>query len=165
MKKLTILLLALGLLNGCGAANRIPQTAAEVDTFDEVLMFVSGQEEAEVTAVQVLKESDTTDAEPIALSENDAEDLLALLESAPAAAERYEPVPVYGGSWYSVIFTLGNGGTVMLYPEEDTLTFTRAELNEEERWHYPTYRLLYEDAGVPERVYAFVEQIWMSNEN
>jgi len=165
MKKLTVLLLTLGLLTGCGTEKTVPQTAGEIETFDEVLAFVSGRTETEVTGVQVLKESDTTAAEPVALSAEDADAIRILLGSTPVSAEAYEPVPVYGGSWYSVIFTLETGGTVTLYPDEETLTFTRAELNEEERWHYPTYRLLYEDAGVPERIYAFAEQKWISNEN
>ena len=57
MKKLTALLLALGLLTGCGAEKGVPQTAEEIDTFDEVLAFVSGQTDVDVTDVQVLKES------------------------------------------------------------------------------------------------------------
>ncbi|MBQ2277340.1 MAG: hypothetical protein II333_02115 [Clostridia bacterium] len=163
MKKLTVLLLALGLLTGCGAEKSVPQTAEEIDTFGEVLMFVSGQTEADVTSVQVLKESDSIAAEPIALSDEETKAILALLESAPAAVEAYEPVPVYGGSWYSVIFSLESGGTVTLYPEEDMLTFTRAERNEEEQWYYPAYRLLYEETDVPERIYAFAAEKWISN--
>lgn len=165
MKKLTVLLLALGLLTGCGAEKGVPQTAEEIDTFDEVLAFVSGQTDVDVTAVQVLKESDTTDADPVTLSDEEAEVILALLEATPAAVEAYEPVPVYGGSWYSVIFTLESGGTVTLYPEEDMLTFTRAERNEEERWHYPMYCLMYEDTSVPEQIYAFAAEKWIPNEN
>lgn len=165
MKKLTVLLLALGLLTGCGAEHGIPQTAEDIDTFDEVLAFVSGQTDVDVTEVQVLKESDTTDEEPVTLSAEDAAAIRTLLESAPAETEAYEPVPVYGGSWYSVIFTLETGGTVTLYPDEDMLTFTRAELNEEERWYYPSYCLTYEDTSLPEQVYDFVSEKWMSNHN
>ena len=165
MKKLTVLLLALGLLTGCGAEKSVPQTAEEIDTFDEVLMFVSGQAKVGLTSVQVLKESDSIDANPVLLSDEETEAILTLLESAPAAVEAYEPVPVYGGSWYSVIFSLESGGTVTLYPEENMLTFTRAERNEEERWHYPVYRLLYEATDVPERIYAFAAEKWMTNHN
>ena len=159
-------LTGLRMLTGCsGDSTAVPQTAEEVDTFDEVLAFVSGQTEVDVTAVQVLKESDTTAADPVTLSGTETKDLMSLLEAVPFRAEAYEPVPVYGGSWYSVIFTLEAGGTVTLYPDKDTLTFPRAELNEEERWHYPMYRLLYEDAGIPEQIYSFAEQKWLSDHN
>jgi hypothetical protein len=165
MKKLTVLLLALGLLTGCGAEKSVPQTAEEIDTFGEVLMFVSGQAKVGLTSVRVLKESDSIEADPVLLSDEETEAILTLLESAPAAVEAYEPVPVYGGSWYSVIFSLESGGTVTLYPEEDMLTFTRAERNEEEQWYYPVYRLLFEETDVPERIYAFAAEKWMTNHN
>lgn len=149
-------------LTGCsGDSTAVPQTAEEVGSFDEVLAFLSGQTEVDVTEVQVRKESEISPTEPVSLSEEDAGTLLSLLETPPLTLELYEPVPVYGGSWYSVICTLENGETVTLYPKEDALTCTRAELNEEGRWYYPTYRLFYEDAEIPEQIYTFVTQHWM----
>lgn len=150
------------MLIGCsGDSAAVPQTVEKIDTFADVLAFVSGQKDGNVTEVQVQKESETKRTEPVPLSGEDAKVLLALLETTPMMAEQYEPIPVYGGSWYSVICTLENGETVILYPEEDMLTFTRPELNAEERWHYPAYRLLYEDSAVPEQIYTFVTQHWI----
>ncbi len=149
------------MLTGCsGDSTAVPQTVEEVDTFADVLAFMSGQTEVDVKEVQVQAESVIALTEPVLLSEEDAEGLLSLMETTPMTAEMYEPIPVYGGSWYSVICTLENGETVTLHPKEDALTFTRAELNEEEKWHYPAYRLVYEDSGVPEQMEAAVRQLW-----
>ena len=149
------------MLTGCsGDSPAVPQTAEEIDTFADVLAFVSGQTDVDVTEVQVQAESSVMPTETVPLSDEDAADLLAWMDAAPVTAELYDSLAVYGGVSYSVICTLENGETVTLYPKEDALTFTRAELNGEEKWHYPPYRLLYEDSGAAERICTAVRQFW-----
>ncbi len=156
-----MLIFCLLMLNGCSdRLTAVPQTVEEINTFDEVLAFMSGQTETEVTAVQVQAENGHVPTEPVSLSGKDAEALLKLMETTPMTAERYEPIPVYSAVSYSVICTLENGETVTLYPKKDALSFTRAELNEEEKWHYPAYRLLYEDPAAAGKIDAAVRQLW-----
>ncbi len=154
-------LTGLRMLTGCsGDSTAVPQTAEEVDTFADVLAFISGQTDVDVTKVQVQAESVNALTVPVLLSDEEAGALLSLMETPTITAEQYEPLPVYGGHWYSVICTLENGETVTLHPKEDALTFTRAELNEEGKWHYPAYRLVFEDSAVPETIYTTVRQLW-----
>ncbi len=160
-RRILMLIFCLLMLNGCSdRLTAVPKTPEEINTFDEVLAFMSGQTETKVTAVQVQAENGHVPTEPVSLSGKDAKVLLELMETTPMTAEQYDPLAVYGTVSYSVICTLENGETVTLYPKEDALSFTRAELNEEDKWHYPTYRLLYEEAGVPEAIYTVVRQFW-----
>ena len=155
------MLAGLPMLTGCsGDSPTVPQTVEEVDTFDEVLMFVSGQTDVEVTEVQVQAESYVMPTEAVSVSEEDAAALLAWMDTAPVTTELYDSLTVYGGVSYSVICTLKSGETVTLYAQKDALTFTRAELNEEGKWYNPAYCLLYEDSGTAERIYTAVRQCW-----
>ena len=160
-RRIFAFVLCLLTLAGCsGDSTAVPQTAEEVDSLADVLSFISGRKDVDVTDVQVQAESVIDLTEPVLLSEEDAGALLSLMETPAITAEQYEPLPVYGGHWYSVICTLENGETVTLHPKKDALTFTRAELNEEGKWHYPTYRILFEESDVPEAIYTAVRQFW-----
>ena len=156
-----LMLTGLRMLTGCsGDSTAVPQTEEEVDTFDEVLAFISGQTDVEVTDVQVLLESDAEPTEPVSLSKEDSGALLALMETTPFVLEEYEPEPLYGVMWHYILCTLENGETVMIYPAHDALSFTRTEQNEEGKWQKVSYRLLYENPDVSREIFSSVLHHW-----
>ncbi len=155
MRLLTVILTVLFLFTSCGIS--FPETAEDVETFDSLLTFMTGNPENTVTGVILSVDSAISNSEPVALSERDTSRLLSLLTEHKLTVERYEPEHIYGGSWYTVTFLLSEGGNVNLYPAHDELMIFRRELNEDQRWYDAPYRL---NIDTSQEFYAAVGEIW-----
>ncbi|MBQ8185617.1 MAG: hypothetical protein IJ037_01960 [Clostridia bacterium] len=154
MVKLLFLALAV-LLVSCGST--VPDDADDIRSFDDLLAFMSGNPENTVTDVILNVESTISDATPVTLSDTDTFRLVSMLTETDLTAERYEPEHIYGGSWYTITFTLSNNSTVVLYPDKQQLMVFRRELNEDQRWYSAPYRL---NTDAYPDFYTAVGEIW-----
>lgn len=157
--------LALGLcllmLTGCsGNSTAVPQTVEEVDSFADVLAFVSGQPDVDVAEVQVQANSHAMPTEPVSVPKEEAEALLSQIESLPFRFERYDPLTTYGAVSYSMICTLETGETVTMWPDGNVLEFVREEKDDEGVWQTVCYALIPEDIADADGIYRAVRQLW-----
>ena len=157
MRKMSGILLTLLVLTGCGRG--IPQTAADVQDFGDVLAFLGDTAETEITGVSLDISSDTRTPDPMRLSEADTTELLGMLEEMQFTAEK-NTLYRYGGSCYVILFHLSGGETVYIAAEAEYLTVWKDMKNAEGKWETVEYRLLPGDTADTLAVLDIVGQIW-----
>jgi len=156
MRKRSAILLALLVLTGCGRG--IPQTAADVRDFGDVLAFLGDTAETDVTGVSLNISSDTQASDPVQLSEADTAKLLGMLDEMQFTAEK-NTLYRYGGTDYVLLFHLSGGETVHIAAEAEYLTGWKEMQNTEGKWETVEYRLLPEDTAGTQAVLEAVLQI------
>ena len=156
MRKGTGILLALLALTGCGRG--IPQTAADVRDFGDMLAFLGDTAETEITGVSLDISSDTRTPDPMRLSEADTTELLGMLDEMQFTAEK-NTLYRYGGTDYVLLFHLSGGETVHIAAEAEYLTGWKEMQNTEGKWETVEYRLLPEDTAGTQAVLEAVLQI------
>lgn len=157
MKKILFALILTVFLSGCG--QKIPQTGEDVRNLGDMLAYLGDTTETEVTGVSMDISSAVRVPDPMAVSEEDRDRLLAMLEDMRFTTERntlYE----YGGFAYAVQLHLTDGNTVSFAADTEYLTINKEIRNPEGKWEYAEYRLFPDDPADTQAFLTAVQQIW-----
>ncbi len=157
MKKILFVLLLSVFLAGCG--QKIPQTAEDVRDFGDMLAYLGDTTETEVTGISLDIGSAVRVPDPMAVSDEDRDRLLAMLEDMRFTTERntlYE----YGGFSYVAEIHLADGNTVSFAADTEYLTINKEIRNPEGKWEYAEYRLFPDDPTDTQAFLTAVQQIW-----
>lgn len=153
---LSILLLA----TFCSCAKTIPETAADVDCFEDVLAFLGETTETEVEGITLDVVAATFKEDPLTLSAEDTNTLLTQLTEMDFTWESYEPLEQYGSYSYELQLHLPGDVVVSLSVEEDCIHACRQEKNAEGKWTDVPYRLVPADTADTKAIYDMVVPLW-----
>lgn len=139
----------------------IPQTAEDVNGFDDILAFLAETTETAVEGITIHAYG-SLDEEPLVLHDEQIAATIKLFEDANCTLTPYveEEHKVYYGSSHEMQFHLEEDAVVTLKWHDVDLYISREELNAEGKWTYSLYDIVSDDPHFLENFTSYVDSLW-----